>query len=145
MLLFAWTLFLSPYALSEIPQAVPAADADKLKAQGVLTSDDLLARAATARGRKDLAHAAKLDEHRLLGYVELADLLRIPGVGPEMVRLFGAARVHQTKDLAKQDPKRFFDVCVKANDKQKITQNPPDPQSVAAWIEKAKQLPQVVQ
>jgi hypothetical protein len=144
-MLLACVLLLSPYALVDIPQAVPSDDAARLRAQGVTTSDDLLARAATGRGRHDLAQSTKIEERRLLGYVELADLLRIGGVGPEMVRLFAAANVRQTKHLARQDPKQFFELCQKANAREKITQNPPDPQSVATWIERARQLPQVVQ
>jgi DNA polymerase/3'-5' exonuclease PolX len=143
-MLLVLVLFLSPYALTEIPQAIPAAEATKLKAAGVVTTDDLLAKGAAARSRKELAKSTGVDEKKLKDYVEMADLLRIAGVGPEMVRLFAAAKVHNTKDLAKQDPKKFFDAIMSANDKQKITQNPPDPKSVAAWIDKAKALPQVL-
>lgn len=143
-MLLALTLFLSPYALTEIPQAIPAAEAAKLKDAGVTTTDDLLAKAAAPKGRKELAKATGLDEKKLKDYVQMADLLRIGGVGPEMVRLFAAAKVHNSKELSKQDPKKFFDSLMDANGKQKITQNPPDPKSVAAWIDKAKQLPQVL-
>src|SRR5262245_17680458 len=143
-MLLVLTLFLSPYALSEIPQAIPAAEAAKLKGAGVATTDDLLAKGAAAKARKELAKASGIDIKKLKEYIEMADLLRIGGVGPEMVRLFGAAKVRTTRELAKQDPKKFFDALLLANDKQKITQNPPDPRSVAAWIDKAKQLPQVL-
>src|SRR5207245_8718841 len=103
-MLFALILYLSPYALVDIPQAIPAADSEKLKAAGVATTDDLLAKGASAKGRKELAKQAQLDEKKLKGYVEMADLLRIPGVGPDMVRLFAAAKVHTTKELAAKDP-----------------------------------------
>src|SRR5205085_14566 len=106
-MLLALVLFLSPYALVDIPQSIPAADAERLKGAGVITTDDLLAKAATPAGRKELARAAKLDAKQLQAYVEMADLLRISGVGPEMVRLFGAARVHTTAELGKQDPQKF--------------------------------------
>jgi hypothetical protein len=143
-MLLVLTLFLSPYALTDIPQAIPAGEAAKLKGAGVVTTDDLLAKGAAAKGRKELAKSSGIDEKKLKEYVEMADLLRISGVGPEMVRLFAAAKVKTTKDLAKQDAKKFFDSLMAANDKQKITQNPPDPKSVSAWIDKAKQLPQVL-
>jgi hypothetical protein len=143
-MLIALVLFLSPYALVDIPQAVPQADADKLKAAGIVTTDDLLQKGATSKGRKDLARAAHIDAKQLRSYVEMADLLRIRGVGPEMVRLFGAAKVHNTKDLAAREAKALYDALIAANDKQKITQNPPDPKSVAAWIDAAKQLPHVL-
>jgi hypothetical protein len=143
-MLLALTLFLSPYALTAIPNAIPASEAARLKTAGVVTTDDLLAKGAAARGRKALARESGIDEKKIKEYVQMADLLRIGGVGPEMVRLFGAARVHTTRELARQDPKKFFDALLAANGKQKITQNPPDPKSVAAWIEKAKQLPQVL-
>jgi hypothetical protein len=143
-MLLVLVLLLSPYALTDIPQAVSADDAAKLKTAGVATTDDLLAKAATPKARKELAKASQLDERRLKGYAEMADLLRISGVGPDMVRLFGAAKVHTSRELAKQDAKKFYDVVVAINEKQKISQNPPDPKSVAAWIDKAKLLPQVL-
>jgi hypothetical protein len=143
-MLLVLTLFLSPYALSEIPHAIPAEEATKLKQAGVVTTDDLLAKGAATKARKELAKQAGVDEKKLKQYVEMADLLRISGVGPEMVRLFAAAKVKNTKELAQKDAKKFFDALMAANDKLKITQNPPDPKSVAAWIDKAKQLPQVL-
>src|SRR5437870_5308891 len=143
-MLLVLVLVLSPYSLTDIPQAIPAAEAAKLKDAGIATTDDLLAKGAAPKGRKELAKSTGLSEEKLKAYVEMADLLRIGGVGPEMVRLFAAAKVRNTKQLAKQDAKKFFDALISANDKQKITQNPPDPKSVAAWIDKAKQLPQVL-
>jgi hypothetical protein len=143
-MLLALVLFLSPYALVDIPHAVPAPDADKLKAAGVATTDDLLSKAASPKGRKELSKSTGLDEKRLRSYAEMADLLRIGGVGPEMVRLFAAAHVHTTKELAGKDAKKLYDAIMAVNDKQKITQNPPDPKSVAAWIDMARQLPQVL-
>ena len=143
-MLLALVLYLSPYALVDIPQAVAAADSEKLKAAGIATTDDLLARAANPRARKELAQKTRLDEKKLKTYVEMADLLRIPGVGPDMVRLFGAARVHTTRELAQKDAKKFYDAVMAVNDKQKVSQNPPEEKSIAAWIEKAKELPQVL-
>src|SRR5437879_2203534 len=102
VMLTAIVLFLSPYALANIPQAIPAADADKLKEAGIATSDDLLAKAATAKGRKELSKSAHVGEKQLLGYAQMADLLRIDGVGPEMVKLFAAAKVRDSRALAKQ-------------------------------------------
>jgi hypothetical protein len=137
-------LFLSPYALADIPQAVPAGDADRFRQAGISTTDDLLAHAATGADRKQLARKTELDVKRVLAYADMADLLRIVGVGPEMVRLFAAAHVHTSKELARQEPGKFFDSLMAANDKQHISQNPPDPKSVAAWIDSAKALPQVL-
>ena len=139
-----WLLFLSPYAITEIPQAIPPEQASKLAAAGIHTTDELLARAGEKKPRHELARSTKIPERTLEEYVAIADLCRIPGVGPEMARLFRAAHAKNTAELAQQDPKRFFDAIQATNDKLKISQNPPDPKSVAAWIEKAKQLPQVM-
>ena len=144
-MLLALLLFLSPYALIDIPQAVPTADTEKLKAAGIATTDDLLARGGNPRARRELAKKTGLDEKKLKGYVEMADLLRIPGVGPDMVRLFGAVRVYTTRQLAQKDAKKFYDSVMAANDKQKVSQNPPEEKSIAAWIEKAKELPRVLE
>lgn len=134
---FASTAGASPYPLSEI---LDKAAAEKLAAQEVKTSDELLEKAATVKGRAALAKATKLPLAKLNAWAKMCDLLRIKGVGPEMVRLLGAARVNTVKQLKGQKPAKLLKALTAANKKKKITENPPDEQQLANWIDQAKKL-----
>ena len=90
---FALSAHASNYALEEIPQAIPAADAGKLKAQGIGTTFQLLEKAGDAKARKELAKAAKIPEKTLESWVQMADVMRVKGVGPDVTRLLGASNL----------------------------------------------------
>ena len=58
----------SPYPVDGIPELIPDADAQKLKAGGVKTTQELLDKGATAKLRKELAKAtAKVNEAKAKG------------------------------------------------------------------------------
>jgi hypothetical protein len=127
----------SSYPLSEI---LDKAVAEKLAAQEIKTSDDLLKKAATAKDRRALARAAKLPAKKLYGWAKMCDLLRIKGVGPEMVKLLGLARVATVKQLKARKAEPLYKRLIAANKKKKITENPPSTEQLGAWIAQAKKL-----
>src|SRR5690348_9580840 len=108
-LVSAFALLLAPavalasnYALEEIPQAIPAPEAAKLKGAGVSTTFELLERGADPSGRKALARKAHIPARTLLGWVQMADLLRVRGIGPDVARLLTAAGVKTVAELKTQ-------------------------------------------
>ena len=134
----------SNYALEEIPQMIPAADAAKLKAAGVPTTFALLEKGADAAGRKTLAKTTHISARTLDGWVKMADLLRVRGIGPEMARLLTAAGVKTVADLKTQDPDKLLDAISKANSKNHLTEKMPETEHLKGWIEQAKSLPIVL-
>ena len=134
----------SNYALEEIPDAIPAADAQKLKGQGIGTTFQLLEKAGDAKARKELAKAAKVSEKALEGWVQMADVMRVKGVGPDVTRLLAACGVHTVAQLKTQDAAKLSDAITKANDKQHLSQNPPSVEHLQAWIAQAQTLPIVL-
>ena len=85
----------SNYALEEIPQAIPAADAAKLKAAGITTTFSLLEKSVEAKDRKSLSRQTKIAEKTLEAWAQMADLLRVRGIGPDVARFgltFGPMR-----------------------------------------------------
>ena len=106
--------FASTYSIENVHGVIPAADAEALKAAGVTTTQVLLEKAGTAKGRKELAAATKLDEAKLRQYVDAADLLRVNGIGPKMVRLLGKVKVVTIGDLKKQNGKKLAAAMEKA-------------------------------
>lgn len=140
----ATTARASNYALEEIPDAIPAADAQKLKAQGVGTTFQLLEKATDAKARKELAKAAKVPEKSLEQWVQMADVMRVKGVGPDVTRLLAACGVHTVAQLKTQDATKLSDQISKVNDKQHLSQNPPSVEHLQAWIAQAQTLPIVL-
>ena len=93
----------SHYAVADVPRLVTPAQVEKLHKANVNTTEELLDKAAKGKDRKALAKASGLPAAELLGLARRCDLLRIKGVGSEMVLLFEAAGVKSTADLVKQD------------------------------------------
>ncbi len=131
----------SPYPLSEIMERDMA---DKLAAQQVSTTTQLLEQGAGAKQRAALAKKAAVPLPQLTSWVKMCDLLRIQGVGPEMVRLLDTVKISTTRQLKSQKAAKLHPRLLKANDKAKVTENPPDIQQVQAWIQQAQKLPQVL-
>jgi predicted flap endonuclease-1-like 5' DNA nuclease len=136
----------STYSIENVAGVIPQADADALKAAGVTTTEVLLEKAGPAKARKELAAATKIDEKKLRAYVDAADLLRVRGVGPKMVRLLGAVKIVTIADLKKQNGAKLAAALEKARPtldadlKEKL----PDKTTLADWIKQAKKLKAVV-
>jgi predicted flap endonuclease-1-like 5' DNA nuclease len=135
----------SHYAVADVPRLVPAADVDKLHKAGVETTEQLLDKAAKTKDRKGLAKASGLKAAALLDLARRCDLLRIKGVGSEMVLLLEAAGIKTTAELGKQQPATLMSSVTTANQAKKITEKPPTEPQLADWIGQAQKLPQVLE
>ncbi len=134
----------SHYALTEASRLVPPSDAEKLQKAGVETTEQLLQKAATAKDRKALAKASGLSVPKLTTLAKHCDLLRVKGVGPEMVLLLEAAGVKSIADLSKRDAAGLVAAVESANKGKKITEKLPTEPQLADWIDQAKKLPPVL-
>lgn len=145
MTLGAVTARASHYAVADVPRLVPAADVDKLHKAGIETTEQLLDKAAKAKDRKGLAKASGLKPAALLELARRCDLLRLKGVGSEMVLLLEAGGIKTTADLAKQEAPALMSALTKANQAKKITEKPPTEPQISDWIGQAQKLPQVIE
>ncbi|HEX3696823.1 MAG TPA: DUF4332 domain-containing protein [Polyangia bacterium] len=143
-LLVAGPALASHYALSEVSRLVPPTDAEKLNKAGVDTTEQLLDKAGKAKDRKALAKTSGLSVATLTGLAKHCDLLRIKGVGPEMVLLLEAAGVKSIVDLSKRDAAGLMAAVESANKAKKISEKMPTEPQLADWIEQAKKLPPVL-
>jgi predicted flap endonuclease-1-like 5' DNA nuclease len=135
----------SHYALADVPRLVKPGEVEKLKKASVTTTEELLGKSAKAKDRKALAKSTGLSAADLLALAKRCDLLRIKGVGSEMVLLLEAAGVKSTSDLVKQDAAKLLTAATDANKTAKITEKLPTEPQLADWIDQAKKLPQVVE
>jgi hypothetical protein len=135
----------SHYAVADVPRLITPAQVEKLHKGKVETTEDLLNKGAKSKDRKALGKATGLPGPELLGLVHRCDLLRIKGVGSEMVLLFEAAGVKSTADLLTKEPAALTAAMDSANKTAKISEKPPTEPQLADWIAQAKRLPQVVE
>jgi predicted flap endonuclease-1-like 5' DNA nuclease len=135
----------SHYAVADVPRIITPAQVEKLHHAKVETTEQLFAQAARTKDRKALSKASGLPAAELLGLARRCDLLRIKGVGSEMVLLFEAAGVKSTADLVGAAPAALTAAMDSANKTAKISEKPPTEPQLADWIGQAKKLPPVLE
>ena len=86
------------YKIDQI-EGIGDAYAQKLQAVGVTTTEELLNRAATTKGREKLAEETGISSKLILRWANHADLFRIKGVAGQFAELLEAAGVDTVKEL----------------------------------------------
>jgi predicted flap endonuclease-1-like 5' DNA nuclease len=122
-------------------EGIGAANAAKLEAAGVATTEDLLSTGGSARGREVLAGATGISAKQLLEWVNHADLMRLDGVGSEYADLLEAAGVDSPAELANRNAANLattFQEVVAA--RPSLVRRIPSEETVAGWIAQAKGL-----
>jgi predicted flap endonuclease-1-like 5' DNA nuclease len=117
----------------------------KLSAVGVTTTTKLLERGKTPRGRDDLEKATGIGHKLILEWVNLADLMRIKGVGEEYSDLLEEAGVDTVKELRNRNAENLFVAMKDTNETKRLVRKLPSKRSVADWIAQAKSLPPMVE
>ena len=117
----------------------------KLKDQGIMTTDGLLSSGSTPTGRKQLAEKTGISEKLILEWVNLADLLRINGVGQEYSDLLEEAGVNTVVELAQRNPDNLHTKILSVNKTKQLVRKTPSITQLTEWIEQAKSLPRKVE
>ena len=111
-----------------------------LKSAGIRSTARLLEAAKNTKGRKVLAAKTGLDQKRLLSFANMADRMRIKGMGREYAELMHAAGVDTVKELKYRNPGRLARAMAEANKKRKFVRLLPSEKVVLRWIDNAKKL-----
>ena len=128
------------YAIMDIEGIGPLMAA-KLKTLGIRTTDKLLEAAKTAKGRKILAAKLDVDEQTVLRWANLADRMRIKGIGEPYAALLQAVGVDTVKELKYRNVSNLAKAMADANRKKKLVRLLPSEKRIERWIAQAKQLP----
>lgn len=114
----------------------------RLKAAGIGSTDALLKACCTRKARREISSATKLDEKKLLRFVNHADLMRIKGVGGEYAELLGASGVDSVAELKQRNAANLRDAITLANSakRKRLVKQLPSEKMVAGWVKQAKQL-----
>ena len=118
--------------------------AEKLGAAGIKTTDQLLDAGKDPKGRKALATTTGIDETKILGWTNKADLMRLKGVAEEFSDLLEAAGVDTVKELKQRRADNLTAKMAEVNAARKLVRQLPSETQVADWIEQAKTLPAVM-
>ncbi|MFZ5431367.1 MAG: DUF4332 domain-containing protein [Bacteroidota bacterium] len=116
----------------------------KLLAAEIKSVEGLLEKGASRAGRKAIADASGIDEGKILEWVNMADLFRIKGVGPQFAELLEAAGVDTVKELRNRNPENLYAKLVEVQAEKKITRAVPALKVVQKFVDQAKNLPPVV-
>jgi predicted flap endonuclease-1-like 5' DNA nuclease len=118
--------------------------AAKLEAQGIYTTDDLLEKGGTKKGRTDIAGSTGIPESLILTWVNHSDLHRIKGVAGQFSELLEAAGVDTVKEFATRNAENLFVKLTETNEKFGLSGRVPSADSLAEMIAEAKTLEQKV-
>ena len=114
--------------------------AKRLKAIGIRTTERLLNEACSLRGREALAAKTDIAEELLLAWANMANRMRIKGIGNDNAKLLEAAGVKTVEQLRYRNPARLAQALAEANAKRKLVRNLPTEKAVKAWVEAAGKL-----
>lgn len=119
--------------------------AKKLTDASVKTTDDLLEKGSTPKGREELSKQTGISETLILEWVNLADLFRIKGVGEEYSDLLEESGVDTVAELARRNPENLHAKILEVNEEKDLVRRPPTLSQVQDWVEQAKNLPRKVE
>ena len=131
------------YPLEEI-EGIGPAYAAKLGNIGIKTTSTLLKRCANPKGRQRIATESGVSEELLLKWANLADLMRVRGVGRQYAELLEGAGVDTIKELRTRKPSHLAAKMAEVNAVRKLTRRIPVPSMIEEWIELAAKLAPVI-
>jgi predicted flap endonuclease-1-like 5' DNA nuclease len=136
---------MADYPIKEI-EGIGETYAPKLQSVGIKTVAELLERGKTPKGRKELAEDTGISEKLILKWVDMSDLFRIKGIGPEYSELLEKAGVDTVKELRHRVPEHLHAKLKEANTMtgKRLVRALPGLKAVQAWVEAAKQLEPIV-
>ncbi|MEE3331642.1 MAG: DUF4332 domain-containing protein [Myxococcota bacterium] len=121
-------------------EGIGPAYAERLRASGCAHADTLLERGWSKKGRQELCEESRISEKQILRWVNVADLLRIDGIGPEYAELLEASGVDSVPELALRNTATLTERCADTNAARTLTRKIPTAAQVENWIKQAVEL-----
>ncbi len=131
------------YKIAEI-EGVGQVYADKLAAAGIGTTEALLEKCATVKGREALSAETGISYNLILKWTNHADLFRIKGVAGQFAELLEAAGVDTVKEFRHRVAANLQPRLVEVNDQRNLCNRVPSVGELERMIVQAKDLPLVV-
>ncbi len=115
-----------------------------LKSRGVHSTDSLLRHASTARARGALSRQTGIPEDLIDEWVNMADLMRVNGLGESYCFLLKAAGVRRLEDLRQARADQLFRAIEGVDNYEKWVGRLPSFRRVRSWIDASRRIPMVV-
>jgi predicted flap endonuclease-1-like 5' DNA nuclease len=127
------------YKIEEVEGIGPSYGA-KLKKAGIEKTSHFLEFCATSKGRKQTADKTGISETHLLKWANMADLMRINGVGKQFAELLEASGVDTVKELKMRKPENLAAKMSEVNEAKKLTRSVPAESQVETWVKEAGEM-----
>ena len=93
---------------------------------------------ATPAGRKSVAKEAGMNESVVLKWTNMADLMRVNGIGSQFSELLNGAGVDTIKELRTRNAANLAAKMKEVNAKKNLTNAVPGEKTISKWIATAK-------
>ncbi|MDJ0521300.1 MAG: DUF4332 domain-containing protein [Planctomycetota bacterium] len=126
------------YKIDEI-EGIGPSYAEKLAAAKIANTDDLLKLCCDRKGRKSTADSTGVSEKLLLKWANMADMMRIKGIGRQFAEMLEAAGVDTVKELATRRADNLTAKMNEVNEAKNLANATPAQTVIEGWIAEAKQ------
>ena len=127
------------YKIEEIEGIGPSYK-EKLATAKIINTDQLLGICCEAKGRKAVAEKTGLSEKHLLNWTNMADMMRVSGVGPQYAELLEASGVDTVKELQHRNAANLAVKMKEVNNEKNLANATPAESVIEGWIKQAKAL-----
>lgn len=131
------------YKIIEI-EGIGQTYADKLEAAGIKTTDNLLEKCASPKGREKIAEETGISTKLILKWTNHADLFRIRGVAGQFAELLEAAGVDTVKEFRHRVAANLYPKLVETNEAKNLCNRVPSEKEIQKMIDQAKELEPVI-
>ncbi len=131
------------YKIEDI-EGIGPAYGEKLSRVGIKNTDAFLRLCGDRKGRKQISAKADISEKHLLTWANLADLMRISGIGPQFSELLEAAGVDTVKELRNRNAENLAGKMKQVQQEKRLTRTSPGVSTVSRWIARAKEMDPVI-
>lgn len=119
--------------------------ATTLRDAGVKTTNALLKKGSTPKGRNKIEKDTSISGKLILEWVNHCDLCRVKGVAGEYADLLEEAGVDTVPELAQRNPFRLYLQVKDVNEVKNLVRSIPAQSKIRTWVTEAKSLPRVVE
>ena len=126
------------YRIDEIEGIGPAFK-EKLTEAGITDTEKLLETCASKSGRVKMSEQTGLTTGQLLKWADMADLMRVSGIGRQFGELLKASGVDTIKELRTRRADNLTAKLAEVNAEKKLAKAVPAESQVQKWIDSAKE------
>jgi predicted flap endonuclease-1-like 5' DNA nuclease len=119
-------------------KGIEASVQEKLEAEGIRNTDQLLEHSRTPQQRSELAHKVGTTSAALKELANRADLMRLKGVGADFSNLLEEAGVNSCKELQHRSAENLYKTLVDLQSTKHIAHHAPTQAQVTEWVSEAK-------